>query len=439
VRIFRGRKFPLRYWLPHVAAIVLALILPIGVMWWFVWRGHAHNRPNMLPKAGWFAVYAGLVALAWLVIWGMFLFFNWLIKVMPKIRRTIRPWLRHRGIDLLPPRLRRRVHLPDGTFDFRKHPEGDIFRVHERHRARFRILWNVARPWLKRALSFFITLAIFALMMRPVARNWDQVAPRVKSIHWGLFVAAAAMFALFLFAFRALAWRKILAGFGYRLPIPAATRIWSTSELARYLPGVIWQVVGRVYLVRPYGVSGTVCSVSQILELIVFMLANILLALSCLIWFGTKMDPAAKKYLYLAMALVPLLMLLLHPRVFYTLLTRYMTARRKRLPERRVRGKTLTLLTLWAVLGLIWQGLALWILTHDPLGLPIAKWWIVAGCYCLAWCAGFVAFWAPGGLGVREVVFVGALMFALPPNIRANFGDKTVLFAFLAFLGIVLR
>ena len=55
-------------------------------------------------------------------------------------------------------------------------------------------------------------------------------------------------------------WRRILIGFGHYLPVAPATRIWSTSELARYLPGVIWQVAGRVYLVKPYGVRGSVCT-----------------------------------------------------------------------------------------------------------------------------------------------------------------------------------
>ena len=96
------------------------------------------------------------------------------------------------------------------------------------------------------------------------------------------------MFAIFLFAFRAMAWRRILIGFGHRLPIAPTTRIWSTSEMARYLPGVIWQVAGRVFLARPYGVSSGVCSTSQILELILFLLANLLVAMTCLLWNGFK-------------------------------------------------------------------------------------------------------------------------------------------------------
>jgi len=114
--------------------------------------------------------------------------------------------------------------------------------------------------WLRRLVGVALTVAIFAWMLKPVVQKWDQVGERVRSIHWGLFALAAVMSAVFLFVFRVLSWRTILMGFGHPLPLPAATRIWSTSELARYLPGVIWQVVGRVYLVKPYGVSGTVWS-----------------------------------------------------------------------------------------------------------------------------------------------------------------------------------
>jgi hypothetical protein len=366
---------------------------------------------------------------------------NWLVGLMPRLRRAVRPRLRRIGIDLLPPRLRRRVRQPDGTFAWRTHgsEEGQVVRIHERHRTRLRNAWETVRPWLKRLLGVGVTVAIFAWMLKPVVARWDQVGERVKAIDWGLFGLSAVMFAAFLFTFRVLSWRKILAGFGYKLPLAPATRIWSTSELARYLPGVIWQVVGRVYLCKPYGVSGTVCSASQILELVVFLLANVLVALGCLVWFGTKMDPAAAKYLYAVLGLVPLLMLLLHPKVFYTALTRYMTWRNKQLPTRRVRGKTLTLLTVYAIGGLLWQSLALWVLTHGPLDLKLAKWWVVAGSYCLAWCAGFIAFWAPGGLGVREFVFVMAMMFALPERVTAQFGDREVLRGFLVFLGILLR
>ena len=51
-------------------------------------------------------------------------------------------------------------------------------------------------------------------------------------------------------------------------------------------------------------------------------------------------------------------------------------------------------------------------------------WWVVAGAYCLAWCAGFLAFWAPGGIGVRELVFVTAMQVILPQRVRDEIGNE---------------
>jgi hypothetical protein len=262
-----------------------------------------------------------------------------------------------------------------------------------------------------------------------------------KTMTWRFFLGAA-MFSVFLFVFRATSWRRILIGFGHRLPVAAATRIWSTSELARYLPGVIWQVVGRVYLVRPYGVSGSVCSASQVLELVIFLLANILLAVFCLLWFGVKnMAAQARPYLFVVMALVPVLTLVLRPKFFYGLLDRIMLRLKKPPVAQRLGYRELVGLLAWAVLGLLWQSLAVWLVTRNALGgLPLAKWWVVAGSYSLAWCAGFLAFWAPGGLGVREFVFVFAMQVALPPKFVAlHLADPVERLALLGFLSIMLR
>ena len=53
---------------------------------------------------------------------------------------------------------------------------------------------------------------------------------------------------------------------------------------------------------------------------------------------------------------------------------------------------------------------------------------------------GFLAFWAPGGLGVREAVFIAAMEFALPVAVLhgplATAGDK---YLFLIFLSVLLR
>jgi hypothetical protein len=107
---------------------------------------------------------------------------------------------------------------------------------------------------------------------------------------------------------------------------------------------------------------------------------------------------------------------------------------RKPLIVQRLRGKALIALLFWNIFGLLWQSLAIFVIVQQPLGLKWDWWWIVAGAYCLAWCAGFLAFWAPGGIGVREIVFIGAMRVILPKQLHS-----AELLPMLAFLSVLLR
>jgi len=108
--------------------------------------------------------------------------------------------------------------------------------------------------------------------------------------------------------------------------------------------------------------------------------------------------------------------------------------------DQRLSGLALTGILVWNVLGLLWQAAAIYLLTKEALGLKIDWLWVLAGSYSLAWCAGFLAFWAPGGIGVRELVFVTAMGVALPEPVRQSFSaSPAALVVFLSFLSILLR
>jgi len=305
--------------------------------------------------------------------------------------------------------------------------------------------WSAAKIWLRRGIGLAITAAIFVWMLKPIFYSPPEVRHRVLQTNWWRVLGASVMFAGFLFIFRALAWRRILISFGHRLPVAAATRIWSTSELARYLPGVIWQVVGRAYLAKPYGVSGSVCSTSQVLELAIFLLANLITAVSCLLFMGLgQFHGTPRHWLLASTALVPVLIYLVHPKVFYPLVNRVMARLGKPIVEQCLGFRETLGLLLWSIIGLLWQGLAIWLVVCRLLELEPSKWWVVTGAYCLAWCAGFLAFWAPGGIGVREAVFVGAMRFALSHAFRhrpigAELDPLHHKEFFLVFLSVLLR
>jgi uncharacterized membrane protein YbhN (UPF0104 family) len=442
-RVMRGRGLPLEAQIFTFLTAFFAIVATCIAMWFIADRvDDLLQRVNLDPRqkeATYTAVLAGLLVtglfalgMTWIVMRLSLHVLNYILRGMPIIRRKIRPWLRKHGFILLPSRHK------IGEENSQANMSDQIIEIQERQQDQLRSAGASLLRWAKRAIGVSITVAIFIWILKPIVKQWPLVHKRVLETNIPRFALAAGMFALFLFAFRSLVWRRILTGFGHKLPVAAATRIWSTSELARYLPGFIWQVVGRVYLVRPYGVSGSVCSITQVLELALFLLANILVAVSCLLYFGIKnLEGAPRGWLFFASALAPVLLLLLHPKIFYGIINRVMERLRKPAIVHRLGARMLLAMLLWNIIGLLWQSLAIFVIVQKPLGLKEDWWWVVAGAYCLAWCAGFLAFWAPGGIGVREIIFIGAMRVILPPQVRNLEGDAFL--PMLAFLSVLLR
>lgn len=370
-------------------------------------------------KGRYIAMVVGLCLIAVIVAWvGIRLgvvALNIFLRTLPKARRFIRPWLKKYGIALLP--RRRKVLADDGTHT----NENEILEFSPDAHRNFKSAGFWLMNWARRAAAIGITLYIFFAILKPVVTQWDQTRRSLGEIHPRDLLVSTLMFAIFLGVPRAMSWHSIIRGFGYRLRRATALRVWIVSELTRYLPGGIWQVVSRVRMVRPYGIRGSVCSTSQVLELAIFLLANLALAIASLCFLGIKhVDGPARGWLIVALCLLPLLALLLHPRVFYGAADRLLKKLGRPPIANRLSLAHLLKLLIVALTGLLWQSAALWILLHGPLDLALSDWWILAGAYALAWSAGFIAVWAPGGLGIREIVFIGALGVALPTQLREH-------------------
>jgi len=428
-RVMRGRPLKKNSAQTISGEIVAAFALP-ALMVWILSIGFYAQMQRHGPTLVW-TVYGLSVIAAGMIVRLSVRAINYGLSFVPSLRRKVRPWMRQRGINLLPPRRRRR--LIRGVASTVTDLDTGILEMDKS-------FWKAAKPWIRRTITFLFLAAIFFWMGRKIARHWSDVRGRVGLISLPEFVIAVAMFALFLFAVRALSWRRILKGLGYPLPVAPAVRIWSTSELARYVPGVIWQVAGRAYLALPYGVSKTVCAASQVLELTIFLLANILLGAGCLAVFGLRnVQGDARIRLLEMLALVPLLLLMLYPGIFYGVLDWVLRLMGRPSHAKRLSAGQLAGLLVWAIVGLLWQNLAVFLIVARPLGLHWSKWYVVTGSYSLAWCAGFIVILSPGGLGVREPVFMLAMRFALPQYVRDQFSNKADMDAFVFFLAALLR
>jgi len=434
--ILRGRPLRLEASIFTAITTIASLIVMTAILWIAGAKSkqvmaHFNLDPDK-SASGYIAAVAGICILGAIVTWGtMWLslrFVNVLIRFVPRMRRVMRRFMRRMGFRLLPPPKKAGLRQ-----------QAEIIEMSEGSKRRFSRIWQFLKPWIRRIGGIGITVALFWYLIKPIVLHWAEVSTLAEKISPLNFVLAVGLFAVFLFVFRTISWWTILRGLGHPVPLAPTTRIWSTSELARYLPGVIWQVVGRIYLVKPYGVPGAICSTSQVLELIVFLLANVFVAVACLLWFGIKnVHDTARIWLVVAMCLLPGLLILLHPSVFYRIMNKVISAFKRPPVATRVPGWTLMALLAWNIVGLVVMGIAIWLIVTGPLGLPIGKWWVVGGAYCLAWCAGFIAVWAPGGIGVREWVFMLVVIVILPEAIQAKYPHEA-LKDFARLVALILR
>ncbi|HEY2842890.1 MAG TPA: lysylphosphatidylglycerol synthase domain-containing protein, partial [Bryobacteraceae bacterium] len=440
-RVLRGRVMDLQLKRFDIIEIAIAVVFSAVLFWPFEKRYWEQLNLRSLTTA--FHITMALVVLSVMWVGTRFLLrcLNLLIRVMPRVRRKVRPWLRQKGIYLLPPRYRARRGSAGMSEPSASQVNDDILEIHERYRKGAISAWQKSWPWIRRGIGVAIAAWIIVIMFRPLRLYWPDVREQIHDLNWGRFAVASVMFALFLLLFRAVSWRRVLKGFGYKLPVWAAVRIWSTSEMARYLPGAIWQVLGRVYLIKPYGVNAVISSTSQILELCMFLFANVLIAGSCLLWYLAKIsEHKTRLALITAICLMPTLAILLHPRIFYGVVNRILSRIGKPPIVKRLRGWKLTKLLGYMILGLVWQSLAVFLIAQPVLHLKIDWWWMVAAAYCLGWTAGFLAFWAPGGIAVREIIFATAMTVVMDPAHRpAELSNPALFSATVIFLGFVLR
>jgi uncharacterized membrane protein YbhN (UPF0104 family) len=198
-----------------------------------------------------------------------------------------------------------------------------------------------------------------------------------------------------------------------RLPRGRLLSIWSRSLLARYVPGNVMMVAGRVVLGREAGVAGRVSVAASVYEQAFLLGLSALAAVGLLVFAG---DLGQGPWLWLVAA-VPLGLLVLHPRVFGPLTRRVLT-RLGREPLETL----LSMRGIWQLAGVYALayaslGIGVWAtvrgFTGDDAGGPL----LVGAGFLLSFVISMLAFVFPSGLGVREGIFALVLARELPGGV----------------------
>lgn len=254
---------------------------------------------------------------------------------------------------------------------------------------------------LIKALWIVGVLAFVLVFISERSHVVGQVSRALQWWHW-LFAALGILLAKMLLTYSC---QAAVKGVGYPLSYFQAFRVVHVSQLAKYVPGSVWQFVARAAILRELGFGMRAVRDSTVAEYLWLFITAVLVG-GC--FFGVSIGSWPQ---YLKPSVVGVRDLVVNywwvwglaalgVVVFIILLVRLAQFRQ---------WLSIMLPPFWivAALSLSWCffGFAFWV-TMGWAGHVAPPLVYTIGLYGLSWAVGFVAPFAPAGLGVREGLLV---------------------------------
>jgi glycosyltransferase 2 family protein len=263
---------------------------------------------------------------------------------------------------------------------------------------------------LRLAIQLGVAILIFGFLVLTVVNQWAEI--RAKGVHFHVLWLIPAFAVLpFFYVLSALGWDLILRFLGYRIGVGRAQVAWGQPLLARYVPGSVLYVVGRVLLSERAGVPRRITIASIVYEQAVSATSAVAVAAYFII---SHPDLQGEPLRWAVLLLVPAAIAILHPRVFGPLADRLMRAfGREPLPGViSLRG----VLALLAFYTLNWGVVAVGVycVARSVSTIPLSDIPVVGSAQAVGYVAALVTLVAPAGLGVRDAAFAWAVKVAVP-------------------------
>lgn len=274
---------------------------------------------------------------------------------------------------------------------------------------------RVSEGW-RRALSFTLVAAAFLFLAAEIYRNIDELGSFRWEVRAGRLVLSTVVLSAVLL-WGVAVWQHVLRKFGVDVPFRALARAWFLSNLSKYIPGVVWQFVSLAQLGPSTGLSGVAIVTSLLLQMGFLLLASALIGIYLL---PEAMAGELGRALVLLRWLGPLALVGVHPRVIRGSLALFArVARRPVLEWQGSWGVGISVLALSAVSWVLY-GAAFYLFLLAFVPLPLSALPAVTAINALAFIVGYLAFFAPGGLGFKEAALALLLSGLVPGAVAAS-------------------
>jgi hypothetical protein len=205
------------------------------------------------------------------------------------------------------------------------------------------------------------------------------------------------------------AWRQLMTAWGNDIPWLAAIRVWFVSNLGKYIPGKVWAIGAMAVLARDAGASPVVATGASLVMNLVNLSAGFLAV--AVLGAGDVLArlPGARLGAWVILGGAAL-GVIVGPRLL-TWATQWLARRRGDDRPLPVPMTHTTLLALLAanVAGWLAYGVGFWLFARALVPGGAGSLAAASAVYVASYLAGYLALFAPGGIGVREAVMYSLL------------------------------
>lgn len=263
---------------------------------------------------------------------------------------------------------------------------------------------ETAAPRYGRALAWVGGAVVVAAALWTLRGQWTAAVAVAGTVspRWDLVLTASAL-VLAAYGVLILTWRATVADAGASLSVGDSARIWFVSNLARYIPGALWQMGALAVLAKQRGASASAATSAAVVLTVVNTLCGLVIALA----FGGELTTTPiVPWIPIALGVAGLAALRwVAPPVVAWLARR--TGRTLQLPRLSNRALLVAIVgsvVSWLAYGLAFQAIVAGTVPEIALTRSAA-----IAIYCAAYLAGFLSLGPPAGLGVAD----GAMIWLL--------------------------
>ncbi|MGV9304876.1 lysylphosphatidylglycerol synthase transmembrane domain-containing protein [Nonomuraea sp. NPDC003727] len=249
---------------------------------------------------------------------------------------------------------------------------------------------------MKKAVRLGFLLVALGFGAWVVAKQWDSVLAGFARLTWPMVAGSLVSVVAALLA-AMLTWRTLLADLGSPLRLRPAARVFFVGQLGKYIPGAVWPVLAQMEMGKDLGVPRARSAAAFFLMMPIQLATGLLVTLVTLGWdrFGW------------ALLLIPVLAVLLEPKVINSLIGFGLRKLKREPLERPLTRRGMLAALAWSVAGWTAYGAHLYLLAAD-MGASGGLLFSV-GAFALTWCLGIMTFVVPAGAGVREAAMVAVM------------------------------